>query len=80
MSATSGIKDRDSNPCNRGRNQSVEDDESQASVGPKVVGCPNCGGGSSRPYCGDGIVRVGEQCDPGNALLGIKPSASRAGQ
>lgn len=32
VSATSGIKDRDSNPCNRGRAQGVEDDESQASV------------------------------------------------
>lgn len=43
MSATSGIKDRDSNPCNRGRNNGVEDDEGQASVGPVVI--PPGGGG-----------------------------------
>jgi len=38
MSATSGIKDRDSNPCNRGRATGREDDESQASVGPNTGG------------------------------------------
>lgn len=79
VSATSGIKDRDSNPCNRGRATPVEDDEAQASVGPKVSGCPTCGS-SSRPYCGDGIVRVGEMCDPGNPLLGIKPAGVPAGK
>lgn len=41
VGSTSGIKDRDSNPCNRGRNTGVEDDESQASVGP-IVPCTNC--------------------------------------
>lgn len=34
------------------------------------------GGGNSHPYCGDGRwdPTRGEQCDPGNPLLGTKPS------
>lgn len=34
-SVGTGNRDRDSNPCNRGRNTSVEDDEDQVTVGPK---------------------------------------------
>lgn len=45
VSATSGIKDRDSNPCNRGRANGTEDDESQASVGPIVIITGGGGGG-----------------------------------
>ncbi len=38
------------------------------------------GGGGRSPYCGDGIVRVGEQCDPGNPALGIRPAGVPAGK
>ncbi len=170
-----GVKDRDSNPCNRGRNHRVEDDEDQVTIGPDtgppgqspecqglsgnpdvtnlitsasqvsveyecrttwgaypvdaVLQCgngqvftgttinstpfkatctysnptntkavcvvarrpnPACekpvairpGGGGHRPYCGDGIFQPdrGEQCDPGNPLLGIKPAGVPAGK
>lgn len=174
----SGIKDRDSNPCNRGRNNAVEDDEAQVTIsttsgpggqspecqglsatpnvsnlrtsdstvtvsyecrttwgaypvnatldcgngqpiitGTTINGNPlratctytnptsnalakcvvanrpnvNCelpvnisrgGGGGRNPYCGDGIYQPdrGEQCDPGNPLLGIRPSGVPAGK
>lgn len=36
-----GVKDRDSDACNRGRNTAKEDDEDQVTVGPNVV-CTNC--------------------------------------
>lgn len=173
-----GIKDRDSNPCNRGRNNRVEDDEDQVTIstssGPGggnpecqgITGTPNVsnlrtsdsnvtvtyecrttwgsygvnatfdcgngqplitgttingnplkvtctyanpttnalakcvvanrpnincelpvnisrgGGGGRNPYCGDGIYQPdrGEQCDPGNPLLGIRPAGVPAGK
>jgi len=36
--------DTDSDPCNRGANPEVEDDESSAVVRPKGVCTSNCGG------------------------------------
>jgi hypothetical protein len=46
--------DADSDPCNRGANPPVEDDESSATINPRTGWC--VGWCSTRNYCGDGLV------------------------
>lgn len=64
----------DSDPCNRGANAPVEDDESQAIIKPRTWWCTTPGwcGWGGRNYCGDGVIARPnsygqyEECDEWN--------------